>query len=53
MTPQLILDAVDELLLIQRGREMGLSLGDEQFTSILDNIKKSNNLRKTPSFRRR
>src|SRR5215207_10144299 len=31
VTPQLILDAVDELLLIQRGREMGLTLGDEQF----------------------
>jgi parvulin-like peptidyl-prolyl isomerase len=44
VTPQLILDAVDELLLIQRGREMGLTLGDEQFNSILDNIKKSNNL---------
>jgi hypothetical protein len=44
VTPQLILDAVDELLLIQRGREMGLALGDEQFNSILDNIKKSNNL---------
>ena len=25
VTPQLILDAVDELLLIQRGREMGLA----------------------------
>ena len=36
---QLILEAVDELLLIQRGRELGLALGDEQFKSILDNIK--------------
>src|SRR3989338_7041206 len=30
VTPQLILDAVDELLLIQRGRELGLVLGEEQ-----------------------
>src|SRR4029453_13924664 len=30
VTPQIILDAVDELLLIQRGREMGLVLGDER-----------------------
>jgi parvulin-like peptidyl-prolyl isomerase len=44
ITPQLILDAVDELLLIQRGREMGLALGDEQFNSILENIKKENKL---------
>ena len=50
VTPQLILDAVDELLLIQRGREMGLALGDEQFNSILDNIKKSNNLEDDAQF---
>jgi parvulin-like peptidyl-prolyl isomerase len=50
VTPQLILEAVDELLLIQRGREMGLTLGDEQFNSILDNIKKSNNLEDDAQF---
>jgi len=36
--------------LIQRGREMGLALGDEQFTSILDNIKKSNNIESEEQF---
>jgi parvulin-like peptidyl-prolyl isomerase len=50
VTPQLILDAVDELLLIQRGRELGLTLGDEQFASILENIKKSNNLEDAAQF---
>jgi parvulin-like peptidyl-prolyl isomerase len=50
VTPQLILDAVDELLLIQRGRELGLTLGDEQFASILENIKKSNNLEDSAQF---
>ena len=50
VTPQLILDAVDELLLIQRGRELGLTLGDEQFASILENIKKSNNLQDSAQF---
>ena len=50
VTPQLILEAVDELLLIQRGRELGLTLGEEQFTSILDNIKKSNNLEDEEQF---
>lgn len=44
VVPNLILEAVDELLLVQRGREMGLALGDAQFTQILDNIKKQNNL---------
>jgi parvulin-like peptidyl-prolyl isomerase len=44
VTPSLILEAVDELLLVQRGREMGLALGDEQFNQIIGNIKKQNNL---------
>ena len=44
ITPGLILEAVDELLLVQRGRELGLALGDEQFKSIVENIKKQNNL---------
>jgi peptidyl-prolyl cis-trans isomerase SurA len=50
LTPTLILDAVDELLLVQRGREMGLALGDQQFTQIVDNIKKQNNLEDDAKF---
>jgi parvulin-like peptidyl-prolyl isomerase len=50
VTPQLILEAVDELLLIQRGRELGLALGDEQFTGIVENIKKSNNIEDEAQF---
>jgi peptidyl-prolyl cis-trans isomerase SurA len=50
VTPRLILDAVDELLLIQRGRELGLALGDEQFKTIVDNIKKSNNIENEDQF---
>jgi parvulin-like peptidyl-prolyl isomerase len=43
-TPQLILSAVDELLLVQRGRELGYVMSDEQFKNVLDNIKKDNNI---------
>jgi peptidyl-prolyl cis-trans isomerase SurA len=43
-TPQLILNAVDELLLVQRGRELGYVMSDDQFRSVLDNIKKDNNI---------
>ena len=50
ITPQLILEAVDELLLIQRGRELGLALGDEQFISIVENIRTSNNLEDEAQF---
>lgn len=44
VTPDLILTAVDELLLIQRGRELGYAMGNEQFNQIVGNIKKQNNL---------
>lgn len=50
ITPDLILEAVDELLLVQRGRELNYALGDEQFAQILDNIKKSNNLTDDAQF---
>jgi len=43
-TPQLILTAVDELLLVQRGRELGYVMTDDQFKSVLENIKKDNNI---------
>jgi peptidyl-prolyl cis-trans isomerase SurA len=50
ITPNLILDAVDELLLVQRGREQGYALGDAQFQQILTNIKTSNNLQDDAKF---
>jgi parvulin-like peptidyl-prolyl isomerase len=43
-TPQLILQAVDELLMVQRGKELGYTMGDDQFKSVLDSIKKDNNI---------
>jgi peptidyl-prolyl cis-trans isomerase SurA len=49
-TPDLILDAVDELLLVQRGRELGFTLGDAQFNQIVANIKESNNLQDDAKF---
>jgi peptidyl-prolyl cis-trans isomerase SurA len=49
-TPQLILSAVDELLLVQRGRELGYVMSDEQFKSVLDNIKKDNNIDNDEKF---
>jgi peptidyl-prolyl cis-trans isomerase SurA len=49
-TPQLILSAVDELLLVQRGRELGYTMSDEQFKNVLDNIKKDNNIEDEAKF---
>lgn len=44
ITPDLLVTAVDELLLVQQGRELGFKFTDEQFKSAIDNVKKSNKL---------
>jgi len=51
ITPDLILSSVDDLLLIQRGRENGYVLGDQQFSQIVENIRKSNNLEDEERFK--
>jgi len=50
ITPEVIVNAVDELLLVQRGRELGYALGNEQFRNIVDNIKKENKLETEEAF---
>jgi len=44
VTPQVIVDAVDELLIVQRGKELGFTMSAEQFNSIIENIKKENKI---------
>ncbi len=44
ITPQIVVDAVDQMLIVQRGRELGYKLSDDQFKSVLDNIKKENKI---------
>ncbi len=44
VTPRVIVNAIDEMLLVQRGRELGLKMSDEQFNQILGNIRKENKL---------
>jgi len=41
---------LDELLLVQRGRELGYVMSDDQFKSILDGIKKDNNIPDEATF---
>lgn len=50
VTPQLLVDAVDELLIIQRGHELGYRLSDEQFTQIVQQIRKENKLETDEQF---
>jgi len=50
ITPQIMVDAVDQMLIVQRGKELGYKLNDEQFKTVLDNIKKENKLETDEQF---
>jgi peptidyl-prolyl cis-trans isomerase SurA len=50
VTPEVIVNFVDELLLVQRGRELGYALGNEQFRNIIENIKKENKIETEEQF---
>jgi peptidyl-prolyl cis-trans isomerase SurA len=50
VTPQILVNVVDELLLVQRGRELGYRLSDEQFKQIIENIKKENKIESDTQF---
>jgi len=50
VTPDLLVDFVDEMLLLQRGKELGYKVTDEQFTKMLENIRKENKLENDDQF---
>jgi peptidyl-prolyl cis-trans isomerase SurA len=50
VTPQLLVNAVDEILLVQRGKELGYTMTDDQFKSVLDSIKKDNKIESDEQF---
>src|SRR5437773_5250947 len=50
LTPQIMVDAVDEMLIVQRGRELGYKLSEEQFKNVVDNIKKENKIETEDQF---
>ena len=50
ITPQIMVEAVDEMLMVQRGKELGYKLSDEQFKGVLDNIKKENKIENEEQF---
>src|SRR5262245_4954052 len=50
ITPDLIVNVVDEILVVQRGRELGYHLSDEDFNRYLDNIKKESKIETEEQF---
>ena len=49
-TPELIVTAIDELLLVQKAKEMNLTMEEGQFTDIVNNIKEQNNFETDEQF---
>jgi len=50
VTPDILVDAVDEILLLQRGKELGYKVTDEQFKRVIENIRKENKLESDEQF---
>ncbi|MXY23335.1 MAG: hypothetical protein F4Y45_02285 [Acidobacteria bacterium] len=50
VTPEVISTAIDELLLMQRGRELGYELTDEMFAEMVDGIREENDLNTEEEF---
>lgn len=42
ITPQILAEAVDELIMLARGRDLGIRMSDEQFKAAIENVKKDN-----------
>ena len=50
VTPQILVDAVDEMLIVQRGKELGYKLSDDQFKAAVESIKKDNKIETEEQF---
>jgi peptidyl-prolyl cis-trans isomerase SurA len=50
VTPQIMVDAVDEMVIVQRGKELGYTLSDTQFKTVVDNIRKENKIETDEQF---
>ncbi len=50
VTPRILADAIDEMLLLQRGRELGYRVTDDQFAKTIDEIKKQNKIESQEQF---
>jgi peptidyl-prolyl cis-trans isomerase SurA len=50
ITPGIMVDVVNEMVVVQRGKELGYTLSNEQFNSVVANIKKENKIETEEQF---
>jgi peptidyl-prolyl cis-trans isomerase SurA len=44
ITPAIMVEVVNEMVVVQRGKELGYTMTDEQFKGVIDDIRKKNNI---------
>src|SRR5262245_3966851 len=44
ITPQIMVEAIDEMVVVQRGKELGYKLSDEQFNRVVSDIRRENKI---------
>src|SRR5690349_19157539 len=44
ITPEVVSDAIDEMLMVQRGKALNYKMSDEDFDRVVQNIRKENKL---------
>jgi len=52
ITPGIIVQAVDDMLLVQRARELGYKMSDDQYQKFLENLKADNHLQDDAAFKK-
>ena len=50
ITPMLLVETIDEMLLVQRGRELGYKMNDEEFNRVVTRIRTDNKLETEEAF---
>ncbi len=50
VTPQLLVDSIDEILLLQRGKELNITLKEDQFNQFIQRIREENKIPTTEQF---
>lgn len=50
ITPQLLVEIIDEMLLVQRGKDLGYTMSDEEFNRVVTRIRTDNKLETDEAF---
>jgi peptidyl-prolyl cis-trans isomerase SurA len=50
ITPQIMVEAIDEMIIVQRGKELGYRLADDQFKRVVDDIRRENKIETEEQF---